>query len=371
MIRASLFFFLLISSHLQAQILQDPTAKNQITQGLTNLYQYDFKESMAIFNSLKAKYPRHPAPYLLAAMQWEQQYFPLKDHPAQGKNYLAHLEKAYELAQDLYDKNPNDLEASFFCTASLGFLAAYEADEQNFMKVVSYAKKAYGFLKIGLQNTEKQPEFLYSTGMYNYYSVAYPELHPVLKPFMFLFQDGNKRMGLSQLEAGIRRTTFVKNECLFYMGYVQNKYEGNPLRALAYNQILIENFPNNHWYILQRAELLTLTGKFEEATAFIEKMEALNSPYYTGAAYCLRGMREEIEKKDHRKAEFWYTKAIAFPFEERLTKDIRGLAYLGLARISYRDKKHHQFRKYLKQSADYIEYKNSLIEYKRLNHGKQ
>jgi hypothetical protein len=369
MIRA-IFLLLLFASTLKAQLLQDPVSKVQITQGLTNLYQYDFKESTAIFNSLKAKYPRHPAPYLLLAMQWEQQYFPLKDHPAQSRTYLTHLEKAYELAQELYDKDENDLEASFFCTASLGFLAAYEADEQNFMKVVSYAKKAYSFLKIGLQNTEKQPEFLYSTGMYNYYSVAYPELHPVLKPFMFLFQDGNKRLGLNQLEAGTRKTTFVKNESLFYMGYVQNKYEGNPLRALAYNQILSENFPNNHWYLLQRAELLTLTGKFEEAEPFIEKMEALKSPYYTGAAYTLRGMREEVERKDFRKAELWYTKSTNFPFEERLTKDIRGLAYLGLARVSYREKKYHSFRKYLKQSADYIEYKNSLIEYKRLNHGK-
>jgi len=142
------------------------------------------------------------------------------------------------------------------------------------------------------------------------------------------------------------------------------------LRALAYNQILSENFPNNHWYLLQRAELLTLAGKFEEAEPYIDKMEALKSPYYTGAAYTLRGMREEVERKDLRKAEYWYIKSIYFPFEERLTKDIRGLAYLGLARISYREKKYHLFKKYLKQSADFIEYKNSLIEYKRLNHGK-
>ena len=370
MIRALLLFLLFLSSTLKAQLLQDPTAKAHITAGLTNLYQYNFKESTAIFNSLKAKYPRHPAPYLLLAMQWEQQYFPLKDHPAQGKNYLAHLEKAFELGKEMAERDENDLEASFFCTASLGFLAAYEADQHNFMRVVSYAKQAYSFLKIGLKNTDKQPEFLYSTGMYNYYSVAYPELHPVLKPFMFLFQEGNKRLGLTQLEAGTRKTTFVKNECLFYMGYVQNKYEGNPLRALAYNQILSDNFPNNHWYLLQRAELLTLAGKFEEAEPFIEKMEALKTPYYTGSAYTLRGMREEVERKDLNKAESWYLKSIAFPFEERLTKDIRGLAYLGLTRIAYREKKPHLFRKYLRISEDFIEYKNSLIEHKRLSHGK-
>jgi hypothetical protein len=54
MIRVALLF-LFLSTTLQAQILQDPIAKAQITEGLTNLYQYDFKESTAIFNSLKAK----------------------------------------------------------------------------------------------------------------------------------------------------------------------------------------------------------------------------------------------------------------------------------------------------------------------------
>ena len=99
-------------------------------------------------------------------------------------------------------------------------------------------------------------------------------------------------------------------------------------------------------------------------------MEALKTPYYTGAAYTLRGMREEVERKDLNKAESWYLKSIAFPFEERLTKDIRGLAYLGLTRIAYREKKPHLVRKYLRISEDFIEYKNSLIEHKRLSHGK-
>jgi hypothetical protein len=99
-------------------------------------------------------------------------------------------------------------------------------------------------------------------------------------------------------------------------------------------------------------------------------MEAIKSGYYTGAACSLRGIREEVERKDVKKAEYWYTKSIALPYEERLTKDIRGLSYLGLARIAQKENKTLLFRKYLKQASNFIEYKNSLIEYKRLNHGK-
>lgn len=127
-------------------------------------------------------------------------------------------------------------------------------------------------MKIGLLNSDKQPEFLYSSGVYNYYRICYPEIHPILKPFMFFFADGNKKLGLAQLEAGIK-TVFVKNESLFYIGYIYNKYEGTPAKGLPFSLELTKKFPNNHWYSLQRAELLSLTGNYEGANEFIEKLE--------------------------------------------------------------------------------------------------
>jgi len=64
------------------------------------------------------------------------------------------------------------------------------------MKAVSYARKAYAFMKIGIKNTERQPEFLYSSGIYNYYRVAYPELHPIIKPLM-VFSRREIKNGIS------------------------------------------------------------------------------------------------------------------------------------------------------------------------------
>jgi hypothetical protein len=347
-----------------AQVLQDPITKNLIVDGLNDLYNYNFKESSEAFLQVKNRYPNNPAAYLLFAMQWEQQYFPLKDHPTQSKNYLAYLEKCYQLAQNAYEKNNNDLDAAFFCSASLGFLAAYEADNQKFMAAVSYAKKAYSFMKIGLKNNEKQPEFLYSSGIYNYYRISYPDLHPVIKPFMFFFQDGNKKTGLSFLELATKKTLFVKNESLFYLGYIFNKYEGTPAKALPFNSILIQKHPNNHWYILQRAEMLTLSGNYEEAEKYIQQLENTKSPYYQGAVWVFNGLHEEHKKNNLTVAENHYLKSLQFPFEERFTKDIRGIAYLGLARIAKKRGNHQKMKQYQRLAKDVVEYKNSLEELK-------
>lgn len=365
--RKIIFLFLIFSYfQSQAQILQDAYAKQLITTGLEQLYSYDFKDSNESFATFKAKYPKHPAGYLLTAMLAQQQYFPLKDHINAGKSYVDNLEKAFLLAENMYLKNTSDLEAAFFCTSSLGFLAAYEADNQNFLKAVNYAKKSYHYLKIGLLNSDKQPEFLYSSGVYNYYRICYPEIHPILKPFMVFFENGNKKLGLSQLELGVKKTVFVKNESLFYIGYIYNKYEGTPVKALPFSLELTKKFPNNYWYMLQRAELLTLTGNYEGANEFIEKLEKTKSPYYIGCTLTFIGMREEFENHNLIAAESFYAKSLNFPWEERFTKDVRGLSYLGLIRIAQKNNQTAKARKYTSIAKEYLEYKNSLIEFSRI-----
>ena len=366
MVRILILFLVLLPYPFFGQLLQDAQAKNSITTGLQHLYSYEFKEAGQQFANLRAKYPKHPAGYLLAAMQMEQQYFPLKDHVAIGQQYVHLLEKAFSLSMTQYNKNEQDLEAAFFCTASLGFLAGFEADNQNFFKAVSYAKKAYSFMKIGLKNTENQPEFYYASGVYKYYRISYPEIHPIIKPLMWFFEDGNKKQGLSFLESGTKKAVFVKNESLFYLGYIYNKYEGTPAKALPFSLELIKAHPNNQLYVLQRAELLSLTGNFEGAVAYCDQLEKSKSPYFIGSAATFRAMREEFENRNLNAAESLYLKSLSYPWEERFTKDIRGLSYLGLIRIAQKNGDTAKARKFAQVAKEYLEYKNSLIEFSRI-----
>lgn len=370
MLRLLFLILFFITPWAQAQIMQDAQAKNTIIAGLEDLYAYDFKSANEHFTLIRNKYPKHPAAYLLFSMQAQQQFFPLKDFPSASKNYVTNLEKAYSMALTLFEKNENDLEAAFFCSASLGFLAAYEADNQNFFKAVNYAQKAYSFLKIGLKNTDRQPEFLYASGIYNYYRISYPELHPIIKPFMYFFQDGNKKAGLNFLELGTHKTIFVKNESLFYLGYILNKYEGAPAKGLLNSAELVKKYPENHWYTLQRAELLSLTANYDAAEEFIEKLEKTKSPYYLGCALTFRGMREEFQNRNLTAAESFYTKSLMYPWEERFTKDVRGLSYLGLVRIAQKNGHADKSKKYIKLATEFIEYKNSLLELNRITREK-
>ncbi len=360
-----ILFLILFTFTIQAQVLKDAWSKQAIKSGLQAMYNFDFKESAQQFTLIKSKYPAHPAGYLLLAMQMEWQHFPLKDHPQQAKTYQHLLEKCFALADGMYQRNENDLDAAFFCSASLGFLAAEEANNDNFMKAVSYAKKGYYFLKISTENVDKQPEFLYSSGIYNYYRIVYPELHTMIKPFMWFFMDGNKKLGLQQLDRAGKEATFVKNEALFYLPYVYNKYEGVPSAGLAINENLCNDFPNNLIYTLQRAELLTLSKKYEESSPYLDKLLKSKNKYFEACYYTLEGIQFESQN-NFKQAEAYYLKSTFLPFEEKFTKDIRGLSYLGLARVHLKMGQKQTAKKYLHLAEKFIEYKNSKEEFERL-----
>lgn len=363
--RIKILFFVFISLFTQAQVLKDNWSKQTIKSGLQSMYNFDFKESNQQFGLIKSKHPFHPAGYLLHAMQLEWQYFPLKDFPQQSKSYVHLLEKSFSLAESMYKKNEHDLDAAFFCSASLGFLAAAEANNNNLMKAVSYAKKAYLFLKIGISQVEKQNEFLYSAGIYHYYRMVYPELHPIIKPLMWFFMDGDKKLGLHQLERAGKESTFVRNEALFYLPYVYNKYEGNPAAGLAISESLHKEFPNNLIYTLQRAELLSLARKFDEASPLLDKLLSSKNKYLEGCYYTLEGLKFEAQG-NLKQAEAYYVKSTFLPYEEKFTKDIRGLSYLGLARIHLKNNQKSIAKKYVHLAESFVEYKNSLEELERL-----
>lgn len=350
----------------QAQILNDAVTRQQISQGLDKMYSYDFRESAEIFQKIKAKYPQHPVYYTLMAIQTELQYFPLKDYPAQQKVYLAYLNQSRALAEAMLDKNDDDIEATFFELASLGYLAAFEADNQEFMKAVGVAKKAYSYLKKGLSLTDKQPEFLYSSGIYNYYRIEYPETHPMIKSVIWMFADGNKKLGLQQLDLATKKTIFVKNEATFYAGYVYTKYESNSAKALTYNNLLIDKYPDNLLYQMQRTEFLTAVGRYDEAESFADKLIKQKGVMFQCAGTIFKGLIAEKGKKDDKTAEILLLKGVKLPFDERLTKDYHALAYMGLARIAKRAGEMDKMKEYAKKVTKLAEYKSTLAEAKAI-----
>lgn len=356
----SVFLFQLTPS--PAQLQTDPAGQQLVVQAMERIYNHEFAEAQPLVVRLRARYPQHPVIPLLQAVQVYWQNLPLSEHPAAAKQYTALLNQCLGRGEKLLDAGGREAEASFFLLAAHGYLAMQQSDAGEFLKAVSEARRAYGFLKKGFGWTDEYPEYLFTTGLYNYYRVQYPENHPIVKPVMFFFSGGNKKLGLQQMEAGFRQGSFSRYESAHYLLYVLLKHENQPGRALAYTSALHGKFPNNPLFLARHAEALALTGRYAEAEPLVERLLPLKGQVYPTAGTALGGLIREKRDKNDAAATALYQRALKAPEGERHSQDYLGMAWLGLGRIALRAGNRSRARECFQKALKVAEYDATLAE---------
>lgn len=357
-----ILFFLIFSATSFAQLLNDNESKQLIIKGLDKLYNYEFKEADSYFHHVKAKYPKHPVTPLLSALQVQWQNLPVEQNPKALAQYLALLEKCQLSAETLLKDQSKKAEAIFFLVASHGYIALVLNYKKEQVKAANESRKAYGYLKDGKQLIEKNPEFLFTSGLYNFYRIQYPETHPIVKPAMIFFENGNKKLGIQQLEQAVQKSVFSRIEASFYLMNVFLKYESNYPKALVYSNWLHERYPNNLIYTMRHAESLMMNGKIDDALPLIQQLKRTNDKVYVLAGNLFEGLMLEKFKKNDKAAAEHYLSVLKMHPNERYTNDYYAMAYAGLARISIRSGNNKRAEELYRKCLEYAEYKSTVSE---------
>lgn len=354
-IRALLLIATIIPQLTYAQLLTDEAAKNHIKQGMDKLYNMEFTEADQHFQKVKNAYINHPVGELLHAIQIQWQNMPVEKNPIALNKYLTALEKSKKQAENLYKEGKYKEEATFFLIATYGYIALSYNYQKEYSKAVLEAKQAYGYLKEGMKY--KNPDFLFTTGLYNFYRIQYPETHPVVKPVMLFFEGGNKALGLQQLESAIQKATFSREEAAIYLTNIYLKYQNDRPKALHTAAYLGKKYPNNKLFTMRYAETLLLNGQFTEAEKQIDKLKNTpsNSLYWL-AIHTFEGILAEIRDKDKPAAMQHYQKAAQMIADRRYTSEYKGLAYLGLARNYSHLNQPEKAKLYAKKCQEIAEY---------------
>lgn len=362
-----LFFillFLFISSTTFAQLLNDNESKQLIIKGLDKLYNFDFKEADVFFQKVKAKYPKHPVSPLLSALQMQWQNLPIEKNQKILNQYIILLERCQTLAEPLLNDPSRKAEGTFFLVASHGYIALVLNDKKEQIKAANEARKAYSYLKDGRKWVEKNPEFLFTSGLYNFYRIQYPETHPIVKPIMIFLEDGNKKLGLLQLEQAIQKSVFSRIEAAYYLTGVNLKYESNYPKALIYSTWLHDKYPNNLLYTMRHTETLVMNGKYDEAALLIQTLKKTNEREYILAANLFEGQIAEKGKKNDKQASDIYNTVLKIQPSDRYTSDYYAMAYAGLARIAHRAGNTLRANELYNKCLDYAEYNSTKNEAK-------
>lgn len=325
--------------------------------GLNALYNLDFKTAESNFNTLPAAYANHPVEDLLKAFTLQWKYLPIEQNPNALNQYIKHLESCQRKAEELAKQPKYKSEATFFLLAAHGYVALSYNYRKEYTKAVMDAGHAYGYLKDGFGFLNENVEFNFTTGIYNYYRVQYPETHPIIKPFIVFFQSGNKPKGISQLKKAADSAIFSRIEATTYLTNIYLKYEADFPKALIYAQRLGKRYPKNYIFKIRYVEALLLNGHFEQANQQMKVVSGRSDRITSLSIDFFEGYYAEFYLKNDELAAKKYTTALSSTPNSRYTQEYYAMAALGMGRILKRagdeSKSNYYFKKCL-ENTEYI-----------------
>jgi tetratricopeptide (TPR) repeat protein len=345
-----------LSTSAKAQILQDRATLPVIQKGINHIYNYEFEESDALIRQIQNKYPGHPLTYFMKAFQMHWQYLPIKDNKARVNEYIQLLNQCQTAVEKHYGKDSKDPEAVFFTLAARGYIALIYHYQEELLKAAGEAQRTYGTLVEGLKLADRNPEFYLATGMYNYYVEKYPEDHPIVKPLMVFFRNGNKALGIKQLDLSIRTAVITKVEAAYYLAHIYLEHESRPDLANNYTVKLLDWYPNNPIFRMQHIEASILSGHYADAEQELPALKRKRDGFYPIAWHVFDGMLQERKEGNDREAQRHYLAALQIPHDAQYTREYHAMAYAGLARIQIRAGNKSKAREYYKKCLDMAQY---------------
>lgn len=355
--------FLLVTTFLvarpdsvRAQLLNDRPALQLIEKAVDHVYNAEYDEANTLAKQLQARHPNHPVNYFLKAFQMTWQYLPIKDNKAKVGEYIKTLNQCLVAVERHYGKNSPHPEAVFFTMAARGYLGLMYNYQNELLKAAGEAQKAYGSLVEGLKLTEKNPEFYFTTGMYNYYVETYPEDHPIVKPLMVFFKDGNKALGLKQLDIATRNAIMTRVEATYFLAHIYLEHESRPDKAIPYTTRLHAWYPGNTIFSMIHIETLILAGRYQEAQKVMDKINKRNDGFYPIAWHVFEGLIREKQDRQDNEAQKYYLMALKIPHDDQYTREYHAMAYAGLARIADRSGNRNKAREHYKKCLEKANY---------------
>jgi tetratricopeptide (TPR) repeat protein len=363
----AIFSFLSLSNILFAQevkpIIPDKVTTEIVKAALDHTYNFEFDESKKLCEQIRKRHPNHPGPDFLMALNiyWEMFYNDTyKEHSGE---FLSYLNKTLDLSKKMVEKNEKDLEGVFFKLAAECYLALFYSERNETSTTLGYAKKMYASIKVAMKLKDKLNEFYFPSGIYNYYVIMYPEVHPVFKPFMFMFMGGSKTTGFREMDYAWKNAVFCKMECAYHLCNIYLKYENTPLAAYEYTKALHDRYPKNLFFTIRHCEVLLAKGEYKEAERITYKLNRSGKKYFVATSYVFYGMLYESYYKEPENASRFFQKAIQ-SFKETLNPEVDYLsfAYAGMGRYYKNQGDKIKATEYYKKCQEIGEYRSVVSE---------
>lgn len=343
--------------HGQTTYLDRPDLLEKVEECLQQTYNFKFQEARQIQQQLNRETPDHPAPAFLKALIIYWEHFPLTPEDEASSRFVELMDHSVGIAETFLDNEDTYLEGVFFDLFGRAFKAMFWADNGRSVKVIPDLGQMYRQTKEGFSLKEQFSEFYFSTGLYNYYIEAYPEAHRAYKPLVSFMQDGDKELGLQQLNYAINHTIYLKVESLLFMSLIQLKYERDLNTAFLYAERLYRSYPRNLYYQGHLSTILLYMNRFSQVKEVLASMENQHDNYSEMIRIMATAFMEEKENGNIRMATRDYERTIEFaerigPFADSFA----AIGYMGLSRIANGRGDERRAGEYARKASRYTSY---------------
>ncbi len=329
----------------------NPVWTNKIDSALKLIYNLEFDKAEVRIREIESHYGQHPAVLLLKAEMVFWKNRPLQKNTDPYNEYMGLLNKVVEQSQTLFPDKDDDMEKNFYLMSGYCLLTEQYAEDNDLWSVLTNAKYAYKYLKNGMGNETKIPDYYFTTGLYNYYRVEYPELHPFYKPFLWLFMDGDKKLGIEDLKKASQSALFLKEQANIYLFHIYLRYENNPAKALPYAKFLDEAYPNNLRFKCLYAEALYYSRDFTPLDSLARLLAGQSKKFYSIPGYLFKGLVAEHNNNLPEAKKYFNFSLSQASGNEGEDDHYLAMNYAGLARVAIRENNIDDAKKYYTLAA--------------------
>ena len=268
-----------------SSVLTDAFVRRTGAKGLDRLYGMRFEEAEAHFDQISERYPNHPVGAFLKGLNlWWTIMLDLTD-TSHDEAFIEQMNTVIERCNALEERDPDHFDAALFKAAAYGFLARLHSNRYHWWKTIRNGQKAIRYVQKVEDVAPKRGDYVFGSGMYDYYAAILPEEYSLSKAIMWMLPDGDKERGLRLLREAATNGRYVKTEAIYFLAKVHYLYEDDYRGSRKWTLKLRERHPDNPFFHALEGRVYARWGRWNQARnvfeSVVERCEAGKAGYNT------------------------------------------------------------------------------------------
>lgn len=253
-------------------VLDDPRVRQLGKEGLDLLYDMRFEEAAAVFDRIDRMYPRHPiGPFLQSLNTWWEILLDLSDTSHDRAFYRA-MDEVIERSDRMLKQDERSFDAMFFKGAALGFRGRLRSNRGDWFKAAMDGKRAMDYVLAVAERAPENDDFIFGKGLYDYFAAVVPDRYPYVKPVMAFFPNGDRELGLAELERTAEDGHFIQTEAAYFLLQIYYVFERDYRKSLEYVTWLRERHPNNAYFHTIEGRVRARWGDWDRSEAVFDEV---------------------------------------------------------------------------------------------------